>query len=107
MFGRPIHPPETLSAQSCDSMISVLMFRPPSHFKVDRAQEIVSMIEIHLTFLFSVCLCQRLFWIVYELLITSRQILAEVVNNDDHAALHLLKDFSRTMRKNLPKFGLD
>src|SRR5690349_13888103 len=107
IFGRPIQPPETLSAQSCVSLLSVLMFRPPSHFKVDRAHEIVSMIEIHLNFLFSVCLCQKLFWIVYELLITSRRILAEVVKNDDHAALDLLKDFSRTMRKNLPKFGLD
>src|SRR5690242_5789500 len=107
IFGRPIQPPEALNAPSCVRLLSVLVLCPPGHLEVDRAHEIVPVVKIHLNLLFPICFCQKLLRIVYELLIPSRRILAEIVKDHDHAGLDLLKNFSRTVGENLPKFGLD
>src|SRR5262249_15009706 len=87
--------------------VPTLMLCPPCHFEIDCADEILAMIEIHLDFFLPVRFCQKLFWVVYELLISAWRIFTEIVKHHDHPGFDFLQHLDGAMRVHLPKLGFD
>src|SRR5215831_11241391 len=81
----------------------MFVLRPARNLEVDRADEIVTVVEIDLDLLLAECVCQKLLRMVDEYLKASRRILTQVMKNHDHPFFDFLQYFHPTTRIDFPE----
>src|SRR5689334_672669 len=83
------------------------MSRPSGDLKVNRADEILAVIEIHFNLLLSISLGEKLFRMIDQFLESSRWVGPEFNERHNHTRLHLFQNLRPTARKDFAKLGVD